>query len=214
MTNWYRKKTWTKNDEEEFFMKLNKAKKESRAQYLKVQAIELVETKNTRLLDVAETLLNKLLLEYPDNNIEKSPSLNTIGDIYKYRGNYDLAIDYYKKAIDFEEIFPNVLTQAYLEFSELALKLKKENYYAFAEQIMSKRIEHILFPLEKYKAFSILSILNQLKGNVEKAEQFGLLAEQNANAKTSGLKYHKDLGIVKERNNWLDKIVNRKKTDG
>ena len=59
--DWYRRKTWTSTDKEEFFTKLGRARKDGRAQYLKIQAIELVETKNKKLLEVAEMLLNKML---------------------------------------------------------------------------------------------------------------------------------------------------------
>ena len=45
MADWYRRKTWTKTDEEEYFAKLGRARKDGRAQYLRVQAIELIETK-------------------------------------------------------------------------------------------------------------------------------------------------------------------------
>ena len=46
MAEWYRRKSWTKTDEEEFFAKLARARKDGRAQYLKIQAIELVETED------------------------------------------------------------------------------------------------------------------------------------------------------------------------
>jgi len=42
MADWYRRKTWTKTDEEEYFAKLGRARKDGRAQYLRVQAIELI----------------------------------------------------------------------------------------------------------------------------------------------------------------------------
>jgi hypothetical protein len=47
MKDWYRRKTSTKVDEEEFFTKLGRARKDGRAQYLNIQAIELVETRTT-----------------------------------------------------------------------------------------------------------------------------------------------------------------------
>ena len=71
MTDWYRRKTWTKTDEEEYFDRLGRARKDGRAQYLRVQAIELIETKEDNLLSVAETLLNKILTDYPDNELKK-----------------------------------------------------------------------------------------------------------------------------------------------
>jgi tetratricopeptide (TPR) repeat protein len=210
MTDWYRRKTWTKTDEEEYFAKLSRARKDGRPQYLKIQAIELVETKDLKLLDIAELLIQKLFTDYPDDKLERSSSLETLGDIYKLRQQFDRAIEFYKKAIDFEEIYPNVQTQAYLEFSELVVKHKIQDHYDFAEQIVSKRIKGSIFPIEKYKAFSILSIISSFKGDKAKAEEFAVFADKNASAETSGLRYHKYLGIVKERDSLLDRLVNRK----
>ena len=61
MADWFRRKAWTKTDEEEFFTKLNRARKDGRAQYLKIQAIELVQTKDKELLKVPGA--NKLCRE-------------------------------------------------------------------------------------------------------------------------------------------------------
>jgi tetratricopeptide (TPR) repeat protein len=206
MTDWYRRKTWTKTDEEEYFAKLRRARKSGRPQYLKIQAIELVETKDPKLLEVAESLIQTLFTDYPDEKFERSSSLETLGDIYKYRHKFDKALEFYKKAIDFEKSYPNVLTQAYLEYSELVVKLKKKEHYDFVEKIVSKRIKESMFPIEKYKAFSILSIINNYIGDKKKVEHYAALANKNANAETSGLRYHKFLGIVTERDSLLDKL--------
>lgn len=59
MKDWFRRKSWTNTDEEEFFAGLKRVRNDEHAQYLKIQAIELVETRDNELLDVAEVLLNK-----------------------------------------------------------------------------------------------------------------------------------------------------------
>ena len=210
MADWYRRKTWTKTDEEEFFAKLARARKDGRAQYLKIQAIELVETEDKTLLKVAETLLNKMLTEYPDNSFEKGSALHTLGDIYKLNDNYELAIDFYKQALDFETNYPNVITHAYLDYSELVIKTGKENLFGELEKLLLDRYSELRFPIEKYKVNSILSIINANKDGREQAEKYADIAEQFATAETSGLKYHKYLGIVKERDIWLDKLVRKK----
>ena len=210
MADWYRRKTWTKIDEQEFFAKLARARKDGRAQYLKIQAIELVETEDKNLLKVAEALLNKMLTEYPDNNFEKGSALHTLGDIYKLKGNYQLAMDFYKQALDFETIYPNVITQAYLDYSELVIKTGKENLFDELEKLLSDRYSELTFPIEKYKVNSILSIINANKDRQEQAQKYADLAEQFATAETSGFRYHKYLGIVKERDTWLDKLVRKK----
>ena len=208
--DWYRRKTWTSTDKDEFFTKLGRARKDGRAQYLKIQAIELVETKNKKLLEVAEMLLNKMLTEYPDDNFNKGPVLHTLGDIYYLKENLERAIEYYKQALDFETIYPNVRTQAFLDYSELVVKTGKLELYNMIEKILLDRVSEILFPVSKYKVYSILSIINNYKGRSNQAEYYADLADQNASAETSGLRYHKYLGIVKEREGWLDKLVRRK----
>ena len=211
MADWFRKKSWTADDEKEFLLRFGRARKDGRAQYLKVQAIELIDTKNKELLCVAEMLINKLFTEYPEDQINKSTSLNALGDIYKIRGDYDKAAGkYYKQAIDFEKIFPQVRTQAYLSYSELAVKLKKINLFQSIEDIVLERESSLLFPIEKYKVYSILATINKFKRNKELTKHYWALAENFANEKTSGLRYHKYLGLVKERDSWFDRLFKRK----
>jgi hypothetical protein len=160
MAEWYRRKAWTKADEEEFFKKLGRARKDGRAQYLKIQAIELVATKETQLLKVAESLLMKILQEFPDDNFNKSSVLHTLGDICKLNNNLEGALNYYKQSIDFEEVYPNVETESYLDYSELIVKIGNTNQYEFVENILLEKIPGLIFPVTKYKAYSILAVIN------------------------------------------------------
>lgn len=210
MTDWYRRKTWTEIDEEEFFAKLGRARKDGRAQYLKIQAIELVYTNDKKLLAVAETLLNKILTEYPNDNFNKGSALHTLGNIYQQLDDYKIAIDYYKQALDFEQIYPNVKTLAYLDYSELIIKTNNVEKFDDVENILLERYSGLLFPVAKYKVNSILSIVNKYNNRQDKSKHYAELAEQNANAEISGLRYHKTLGVVTERENWLDKILESK----
>ncbi|RVU00922.1 hypothetical protein EOD41_09820 [Mucilaginibacter limnophilus] len=205
--DWYRQKSWSKDIEDFFFQKLNRARKDGRAQYLKIQAIELVDTGNLNLFDVAETLLNKLFIDYPDDKFNRASALKTFGDIYRLRKEYNKAIDFYKQAVDFEATYPQVQTQAYLYFAELVVKIQKIDLYDAAEQLIEKRIDLTFFPVEKYKGYSILSIIASHKNNDAQASHFAKLAEQNANETTSGLRYHKYLGVVRARDSWLDRLI-------
>lgn len=210
MADWYRRKTWTKIDEEEFYAKLSRARKGGRAQYLKIQAIELVDTKEKVLLEVAEALLHKMLNDYPDDIFNRASAFHTLGDIAKLNENYELAIDQYKRALDFEMIHPNIRTQAFLDYCELVVKTNKNELYDHIEKIMLERYSHLVFPIQKYKVNSLLSIINQGKGQFEKAKKYAELAEASATAETSGLRYHKYLGVVNNRLNWLDHLVKKK----
>lgn len=207
MADWFRRKSWTQTDEDEFFKKLNRARKDGRAQYLKIQAIELVQTEDSALLNVAEDLLNKMLIEYREDNFNKGSALSILGDIYKLREDYQKAKGYYKQALDFEKVYPNVITQAYLDYSELVVKTGETASFDEVEQILLERQPRLMFPIEKYKVNSLLSIISKHKNRHDEAKRFAEFAEQSANAETSGLRYHKYLGVVKDRDTWLDKQV-------
>ncbi|MEQ8364379.1 MAG: hypothetical protein RH948_16005 [Cyclobacteriaceae bacterium] len=170
--------------------------------------MEFVETGKHMLLDAAEQLLNRLLEEYPDDNFNRSSSLHTLGDIYKRRNKLDVALEYYWKAVEFEKQYPNVQTQADIDFSDLVVKLEKVESYSKVEMLMNDRVRKSLFPIEKYRGYSILSIINKRTGKNELSDHFRELAEQNANSETSGLRYHQNLGTVKKRDTWLDRILN------
>ncbi len=212
MTEWYRRKSWRQDDQEEFFLKLSRARKTSRAQYLRVQAIELVETKNPNLLKIAESLLNKMLTDYPDDNFNKASAFKTLGDIYKLNGDFEKAIDFYKQTIDFELTYPQVQTGAYLDYCELIIKMSKTVFYMKVKTLLLEELPAQFFPVVKYKIYSILSVISRFENEPEQAEYYKNLANQNADAKTSGLRYHKYLGLVNEKDTVLDRLVNKKHT--
>jgi tetratricopeptide (TPR) repeat protein len=209
MIDWFRKKTWAKDDEEHFFTKLSRARKNGRPQYLKIQAIELLYTKDNKLLNIAKELLQKVLDDYPDNNLEKSSVYKTFGDIFLLEKNLEKAIEYYRKAIDFEKVYPNVKTNSDIIYSKLIIKNQLTNEYFNVEKILEEKISGLLFPIDKYKVFSMLAILNYYNSNIQTAKEYALLANENAQAETSGLSYHKHLGIVSERDDFFDRIINK-----
>jgi|SRR5690606_4081334 len=209
-TEWYRKKSWTASDQEEFYNKLSRARKDNRAQYLKIQAIELMQTGKSGLLDVAEDLLNQLLAEYPDDEFNKSAYLHTLGKIYQLRKDSETALKYYHQAVDFEKVYPQVKTGVDIDFSELVFKLEKTQHFELAQQLMETRIEGAVFPIEKHRASLILANIHKSKGEQIGFERYEKLAEESAAQKTSGLRHHPDLGLVKKKDSWWDRIFRKK----
>ena len=214
MTDWYRRKTWTKTDEDEFFAKLGRARKDGRAQYLRIQAVNLIDTKEAIQLAAAEMLLNKILAEYPENRIEKSSTLNALGEIYKLRKDFDKALGYFKQSLDFEKEFPNVRTSAYLNFSEIVVQAEKTAFYDEVENLLTDEIqkETLKFPFQNYIIYSVLAIISDFKEDLAKAKYYFELAESNATTQINTLwnPQKKKWGIVKERKEWLDKLTKRK----
>jgi len=214
MTDWYRRKTWTKTDEEEYFAKLGRARKDGRAQYLRIQAYELIETKDKNLLTVAETLLNKILIDYPDNKFERSSTYNHLGEIYKLRQDYETALGYFQKSLDFEREYPNVITTSYLDFAETVIRAEKTELYAKVYELLTDKLNEnaLKFPCQSYIMYSVMSVISEYKGDLEQANVFADLADKFATTQTNSLwnPRKNKIGVVKERIKWLDKLVGRK----
>jgi tetratricopeptide (TPR) repeat protein len=207
--DWYRKKSWSLEDESDFFARLKRARKDIQAQYLKIQGIELATTDNPKLWTVAESLLIKVLSDYPDDRFNRSSSLHTLGEIEEKRGHTEKAMTWYKQALAFEATYPSVKTQADIDFAVLAAKSGSSSEYAYIKELFEHRIDTIVFPIEKYKINSVLAIIAHTTGDQSKAKAYADRAEEGANALTSGLSFHKDLGLVKQRDKQLDKLVKK-----
>jgi hypothetical protein len=207
--DWYRKNSWTEEDETEFFSKLKKSREHSRPQYLRIQAVTLYETNDTELLDAASTLLQKYFDEYPDDKMERSIAFKLMGDICYKQEKYSMALENYKGALDYEEIYPQVKTDAYLSYSELIIRLNKTEFFEDVEKLLLERAKELDFPKNRYTANAILSIINKQKHDFEKANHYRNIAEEAANAESSGLVWHKKLGLVNDRNKLLDELMGK-----
>ena len=172
-----------------FLCEIGAARKDGRAQYLRIQAYHLVESGDVRLLEAAESLLNKILTDFPDNRVEKSMTLSQLGSIYRIRGNNDRALHYFKQAVDFEKEFPNVISGAGLNFAEIVVEDDRTEFYDEVEGILVAEMEEggFLFPSERYISVSALSIIYASKSDAVKAKYYAEIAESNAAATTNTL---------------------------
>lgn len=210
-TEWYRCESWTLAEEKHFFAKLGRARKDGRAQYLRIQAFHLVESRDLRRLEAAESLLNRILTDFPDNRVEKSMTLSQLGAIYRLRGNNDRALHYFKQAVDFEQEFPNVISGALLNFAEIVVEEGRGELYDEVENLLVAETEKggFFFPEQRYVSSSILSVIYGSKGDQEKAKVHADIAESNATATTNILwnPRKRRLGLVETRKGWLDRKV-------
>ncbi len=207
MAEWYRHKTWAKADQDFFFQKLGRARKDGRAQYLRIQALELMYTKQAENVLAAEILLHKILSDFPEDMDEKALVLEYLGEIAQLKGEVDNALSLYLQAITLKDGRPELSIEACLAYAELIVKNKKLDGYAFVEELISSQMGEMPFPIHFYRAYSIMSITSSYRKDREKAIQYSELAEKNANAKVSRFTRHKNLGLVTERDTYLDQLV-------
>src|SRR6516165_10699113 len=125
-TEWFRRATWTDADREDFNARLKRSRgASSKAQYLRIQALHLAEADHR---EGAIELLDRLLAEFPDSidiaqaHAQKAESLAKLGQT-------EAAIEEYRAALQRERDFPNVQTNAWLDFGWFVVEKRLTHLY-------------------------------------------------------------------------------------
>lgn len=163
------------------------------------------------MLEVAESLLTLVLTDFPDDRVEKSPTICLLGVIYRLRGDKQRALHYFKQAVEFEKEFPNVISGAHLDFAEVVVEEELGDMYGEVAEILLADIEKggVIFPAQWYTIASVLSVISASNGDNETAKYYADIAERNAmmNSNTLWNPKKKSLGLVEKRNDLLDRKV-------
>ena len=122
-------------------------------------------------------------------------------------GENDKAILHYQKALEQENIYPNSRTDTFLDYAELVVKAQRTELFSEAEEILYEHVEHACFPVQKYKIYVFLAVINKRRGDDVKVQKYRELAKQNSDAETSGFRYHKTLGLVEESDRRLEQLL-------
>lgn len=207
---WYRKESWTQEDEKDFWDRFARTRQTSRAQYLKLQAATLLwmKTINKRMLDGAEKLLNLFLKDYNDRLFLTSVYL-LMGRLFTFRKETSQALLYFQKAVEHEKEFPNSKSGSFLYYAEHIVKANAKNLFAEAEKLIFKHKHEIYVVWQEYVANAVLAIINKTKGDKEKARQYKQAAENAARTTHSGLSYHPTAGLLPERDKFFEKAMKK-----
>lgn len=191
MPDWYRNQIWNSEVERVFEEKLHRAKEHKKGQYLRVQAYTLAES----YPEVALKLLDRYF-EIP-------------GDFFRAQAHFDRASSYlalervddalqsYEDALDTERTFPNVRTQARIEYPFIIAVRNLQTHYPRAIEVLDMSSpESLSFPNQRFRWHAahalIASDLNDLaQAKIQAEKSLGAAAERH-----SGFRYHPTLGLV------------------
>lgn len=194
-TEWFRRTSWSDADRDDFNARLKRSRGEgNKAQYLRIQAAHLAEAGHHA--DAIE-LLDRLIAEFPQRielaqaHSQKAKSLANLGQI-------DGATHEYRAALQAERDFPNVRTNAWLDFGWLVLEKHLTDFYEEVSQVL-KEFRHeggLTFPATEYRYAAIQSLLADARGEKVRSRDFAKQALAEAAKEHSGLRYHSTLGLV------------------
>jgi tetratricopeptide (TPR) repeat protein len=200
--DWFRRSTWTDQDREEFNARLKRSRATNKAQYLGIQATHLAEV---GLHEVAIELLDRLLTEFPERiqlasaHLQKAECLARLGQI-------EPAISEFRAALQAQRDFPNVRTNAWLDFAWFVVEKQQTDLYGEVLEVFKEfRPESAdPFPVIEYGYWAIKAIIAESSGEEANACEFAKRALAEASRQHSGLRYHAKLGLVGSQRPWVE----------
>jgi tetratricopeptide (TPR) repeat protein len=193
--DWFRRKTWTPKDREEFSARLRRSRGAfHKAQYARIQAYELLTTRTRDAYIAALELLDMILAEWRDDA--------QLASVYHHRaecflglGDTQRAVDAFRHVFRRQRVFRGELTGAHLDFGWFVVTAPLPELYDEALSVLSEFGQE-MFPVQRYRASAIHALILDARGQREQARGYARIALQEAAARHSGFRYHATLGLV------------------
>jgi tetratricopeptide (TPR) repeat protein len=193
--DWYRRKTWTPNDREEFFARLRRSRGAyNKAQYARIQACELLTIRMHEAYLAALELLDMILAEWREE-AQLASVFHHRAECFSGLGDLPRAIDAYRQVFQMQRVHKRELTMAHLDFGWLVATTPLPELYDEALAVLCE-FHRDMFPVDRYRASAIQALILDSQGKHEQARSYASLAIEAAAARHSGFRYHAKLGLV------------------
>lgn len=204
--DWFRRNTWTDQDRREFNAQLERGRG-SKAQFLRIQAGCLAAAGQYA---AAIELLDRMFDEFPDEiqlaqgHLQKAESLFRLGKI-------EPSILEFRLALQAERDFPNVKTQAWVDFPFFIVSQQCTDLFAEAVSVFEEFADEsaLAFPATRYRYFVVLALVAHANGEQASARQYAKEALAEASKERSGLRYHPTVGLVGARPDDIDQQLRK-----
>ena len=191
MADWYRKTTWTPEDERDFRERLKRSRR--RGEHLRLQAFELL---THGLPEPALRLLDELLVREPDSlfltliHESRAHALIDLGDT-------EAALHSFRLALAAQRERPNVMSYAALGFAELVLALRRSDLFAEALATLDELHDRGPFPAIHYRESAVRALIADDQGDVAAARRHARAALDAAATAKAPFTRHPSIGLVK-----------------
>ena len=194
--DWFRRTDWTPELEADFDKRLARAREWNRPQYLRIQALHLVQAGGELRLRKALELIDRFMSGPTDDQL--APAYDVRAKAHAKLGEDDAAFEAYRRSCDARRQKRTIGTDAYLEFGFLAIDRRRADLYDEAVRLLDEfgGGGSAPFPMQQYKHHAIRAIVSDARGDRATARVHANLALEAAAKTNSGLPYHADVGLV------------------
>ncbi|HZD59993.1 MAG TPA: hypothetical protein VE439_06020 [Anaerolineae bacterium] len=204
--DWFRKSTWAKEDEDDFFAHLEKIDNPfHKAQYVRIQALHLQDVGNPLMLYSAIKLVELMIERWPEPSqlamayLQKAECLEALGYTKE-------AIEAFRNSLAAERAFPKMRTSASLSFGMFAVSHELSDLYSEVLSVLDEFPDAVNSPEREFQNSVIRSFIAAYQGDADKARNYALEAI-NANQKTySGRRFDSStLGLIEKPDSDMHK---------
>jgi tetratricopeptide (TPR) repeat protein len=198
--DWFRQTEWSDKHLAEFLARNGRRRgNASKAQYIRVQAVTLLQTAKPVLVAAALQLLVEHYFPKFSRELDASAASCCAGQCCEVLGQLDDAIAYYKRAVDREVEMPNATSSAAYLLAKLGVELGRE---ALVRRALScaEVARPSPFPWHSYILSGARAFLAALDGDPVAARAYARAALESASVSSNGLGAGRDpIGTVQEQ---------------
>jgi len=193
--DWFRHTSWSEGDEREFFARLKRARKKD--QYLLIQALTLLETRDKHLAASALGLLDTLLGQGVDAVFLSSAHLARAEALVAL-DRLPEAVDGFRAALDARRAFPNAINYAELAFLWSVARLRREEYYeeALAAVRDFQSASDLALPVNAYQYYGALALIADDRRHTAEARRWANRAMRAASVTKGPFSRHPNFGTL------------------
>lgn len=169
----------------------------NKAQYTRIQAVELLATKDPKLIQPALELLDMALSEWPGEVSQLASTHHHRAECFLLLDNVDAAISEFRETFECQRKNGRWLTCAHIDFAWLIATENLSDYFDEAIGRLEEFGGQEIFPLLRYKFAAARALIAHERGEIQAAGWAKLELEEAAKTHT-GFRYHPTLCLVEK----------------
>ena len=215
--DWYRNTEWNDQIESEFESRLKRSRGNyNKAQYLRIQASYLLDTKKNELQEKGVELMERVISEYPEEKFSSIHGIEQLGEFYLKKESFVKAEKYLRQVIEYyyNETRSGTSGMADLKLCESILKSEQiekfEEAYEMATVKFKETGGELFFNSDKYYYADLMANLCYKMERKDEARIYAQSAIELSKITEPQFNRHKTIGIikvVKEKLEQLKKII-------
>ncbi|HLL61278.1 MAG TPA: tetratricopeptide repeat protein [Candidatus Nitrosocosmicus sp.] len=200
--DWFRSNKWDKKAQELFETKLKRSRGSfHKAQYLRIKALALLDTKDKTKQKAGQILLERLIKKYSTETDQVMLAYEELGQYYEQKKDLTKAEECYRKSVEVDTKRKSVyVTRSYFFLARLLYELKEphkiEEASELVEAIFSKNRSFPFYD-ENFELAALMAKIAAEFGDIKVAVSMAKKALKFASFEESQFSRHPEVGIVK-----------------